>query len=60
MAIAHGSVVNLPLDHPLLELGHDHGVLDDLVSLELPDRAVDDLQGRLQQCLALVKIYRFL
>ena len=48
MAIAHRLVVTLPGHHPLLEPGHDHRVLDDLVGLQLPDCGVDNLQSRLQ------------
>ena len=60
VTVAHGLVVDLPGDHPLLEPRHDHRVLDDLVGLELPYRAVDNLQSGLQQRFPLIKVYRFL
>ena len=60
VAVAHGLVVDLPGHHPLLEPGHDHRVLDNLVSLQLPDYTVDNLQSGLQQRFPLIKVYRFL
>ena len=47
MAVAHGLVVDLAGDHPLLELCHDYSVLDELVGLQLPDDAVDNLKSSL-------------